>query len=36
MNPSAAHVPIVEFHDVTVAYGRRPVVWNVDLAIDAP
>lgn len=36
MNPSVAHVPIVEFHDVTVAYGRRPVVWNVDLAIDAP
>jgi len=27
---------IVEFHDVTVAYGRRPVLWNVDLAIDAP
>ena len=23
----------VEFHDVTVAYGRRPVLWNVDLAI---
>ena len=28
--------PIVEFHDVTVAYGRRPVLWNVDLAIDEP
>jgi manganese/zinc/iron transport system ATP- binding protein len=28
--------PIVEFHDVTVAYGRRPVVWNVDLVIDEP
>ncbi len=27
---------IVELHDVTVAYGRRPVLWNVDLAIDAP
>ena len=28
--------PLVEFHDVTVAYGRRPVLWNVDLAIDEP
>jgi hypothetical protein len=28
--------PLVEFHDVTVAYGRRPVVWNVDLLIDEP
>lgn len=27
--------PLVEFHDVTVAYGRRPVVWHVDLAVDA-
>ena len=27
--------PLVEFHDVTVAYGRRPVIWNVDLEIDA-
>lgn len=23
----------IEFHDVTVAYGRRPVLWNVDLTI---
>ena len=28
--------PILEFHDVTVAYGRRPVLWNVDLAIPEP
>ena len=28
--------PLVEFHDVTVAYGGRPVLWNIDLAIDAP
>ncbi len=27
---------IVELHDVTVAYGRKPVLWNVDLSIDAP
>ena len=27
---------ILEFHDVTVAYGRRPVLWNIDLTIDEP
>ena len=26
----------LEFHDVTVAYGRRPVLWNIDLSIDGP
>jgi manganese/zinc/iron transport system ATP- binding protein len=34
--PPAAGKPLLEFHDVTVAYGRRPVLWNVDLSIDAP
>lgn len=29
-------VPILEVHDLTVAYGGRPVLWNVDLAIDEP
>ncbi|NBW96890.1 MAG: ABC transporter ATP-binding protein [Planctomycetia bacterium] len=33
---AAARPPALEFHDVTVAYGRRPVLWNVDLAIAAP
>jgi manganese/zinc/iron transport system ATP- binding protein len=28
--------PLLEFHDVTVAYGRRPVLWNVDLEIADP
>ncbi|MFM7293022.1 MAG: metal ABC transporter ATP-binding protein [Planctomycetia bacterium] len=28
--------PLLEFHDVTVAYGRRPVLWNVDLEITDP
>ena len=28
--------PLLEFHDVTVAYGRRPVLWNVDLTIADP
>jgi len=32
----AASPPLLEFHDVTVAYGRRPVLWNIDLAIDSP
>ena len=31
-----SHAPLLEFHDVTVAYGRRPVLWNVDLTIDEP
>ncbi len=31
-----AAAPLLEFHDVTVAYGRRPVLWNVDLTIDEP
>lgn len=33
---TAAAAPILEFHDVTVAYGRRPVLWNVDLTIAEP
>ena len=28
--------PLLEFHDLTVAYAGRPVLWNVDLAIDEP
>ncbi|MFM8735161.1 MAG: metal ABC transporter ATP-binding protein [Pirellulales bacterium] len=32
---AAGPAPLVEFHDVTVAYGRRPVLWHVDLEIDA-
>ena len=32
----AMSAPLVEFHDVTVAYGRRPVLWNVDLSIPEP
>ena len=31
-----AAAPLLEFHDVTVAYDRRPVLWNVDLVIDEP
>ena len=35
MTASAAP-PLIEFHDVTAAYGRRPVLWNVDLTISEP
>tara|TARA_B100001939_G_scaffold322601_1_gene313209 strand:+ start:30 stop:785 length:756 start_codon:yes stop_codon:yes gene_type:complete len=27
---------MLEWHDLTVAYGRRPVLWNVDLEIQGP
>ena len=36
MTAGSAMPAIVELHDVTVAYGRKPVLWNVDLSIDAP
>jgi manganese/zinc/iron transport system ATP- binding protein len=28
--------PLLDIHDVTVAYHRRPVLWDVDLTIDEP
>ena len=31
-----AACPMLEWHDLTVAYGRRPVLWNVDLDIQGP
>lgn len=34
--PQAPSVPILELHDVTVAYHRRPVLWDVDLTLDQP
>jgi len=39
MMPAAAEphaADALEFHDVTVAYARRPVLWNVDLTVAAP
>jgi manganese/zinc/iron transport system ATP- binding protein len=30
---SVAAVPALEVHDLTVSYHRRPVLWNVDLAV---
>ena len=31
--PTEAVLPAVEVHDVTVAYHRKPVLWDVDLAL---
>lgn len=28
--------PVLEWHDLTVAYGRRPVLWHIDLMINKP
>jgi manganese/zinc/iron transport system ATP- binding protein len=28
--------PILDIHDVTVAYHRKPVVWNIDLVLHHP
>lgn len=28
--------PLLDVHDVTIAYHRRPVLWDVDLALDGP
>jgi len=28
--------PVLDIHDVTVAYHRKPVLWDVDLTIAAP
>ena len=30
------HVPVLDVHDVTVAYHRKPVLWDIDLVIDSP
>src|SRR5687768_15066273 len=32
---SPSEVPALEVHDVTVAYHRRPVLWDVDFALPA-
>ncbi|HKQ49069.1 MAG TPA: ABC transporter ATP-binding protein [Phycisphaerae bacterium] len=33
--PAPAAVPAVEVHDVTVAYYRKPVLWDVDLQLPS-
>ncbi|HWB09086.1 MAG TPA: ABC transporter ATP-binding protein [Pirellulales bacterium] len=34
--PVPAPPPVLEIHDMTVAYHRRPVLWDVDLSIERP
>lgn len=36
MSSMAAVPPILDVHDVTVAYHRRPVLWDVDLTLHEP
>ena len=31
--PETPSVPAIEVHDLTVAYGTKPVLWDVDLAL---
>jgi manganese/zinc/iron transport system ATP- binding protein len=35
-DPSRAAPPVLDVHDVTVAYHRKPVLWDVDLIISEP
>ena len=32
----ASKIPILDIHDVTVAYHRKPVLWGVDLTLTEP
>lgn len=34
--PTLDAPPILDVHDVTVAYHRKPVLWNIDLTVDHP
>jgi manganese/zinc/iron transport system ATP- binding protein len=34
--PTAGTVPILDVHDVTVAYHRKPVLWDIDLELREP
>jgi manganese/zinc/iron transport system ATP- binding protein len=34
--PAATTAPVLDVHDVTVAYHHKPVLWNVDLTLSAP
>ena len=33
---STSQVPVLDVHDVTVAYHRKPVLWDIDLVIRKP
>ena len=32
----AGPAPVLDVHDVTVAYHRKPVLWDIDLTLDRP
>lgn len=34
-NPASDSTPVVEIHDLTVSYDRRPVLWGIDLKLPA-
>ena len=34
--PGPAATPVLDVHDVTVAYHRKPVLWDVDLVLQEP
>lgn len=33
---TATEAPVLDVHDVTVAYRRKPVLWDIDLVIEEP
>src|SRR5687767_1382600 len=35
-HPVTLMPPILDIHDVTVAYHRKPVLWDIDLTLDEP
>jgi manganese/zinc/iron transport system ATP- binding protein len=34
--PPRQGAPVLDVHDVTVAYHRKPVLWDIDLTLDVP
>jgi manganese/zinc/iron transport system ATP- binding protein len=36
MTPSGTNAPLLDVHDLTVAYHRKPVLWDVDWSLDGP
>ena len=35
-NPQSAIPPVLDVHDITVAYHRKPVLWDIDWTLDQP
>jgi manganese/zinc/iron transport system ATP- binding protein len=36
MSSAVSRTPILDVHDVTVAYHRKPVLWNIDVTLHEP